>query len=140
MNLLRPELKVEDHHVVVGTRRAVFDKGFSLRAWTRFGETFKTWHWIFPFVVGAIGIRLHGIVFGGIALLRGSLALKSSLEDGRDRVALNTCSQTAVLLPRPSLWSFCGFAWLTLITRPKISEASMLSIASRASSGSENST
>lgn len=32
-----------------------------------------------------------------------------------------TCSQTAVLLPSPSLLSFCGFAAATLIIRPNSS-------------------
>lgn len=51
-----------------------------------------------------------------------------------------TCSQIAVLLPRPSPSAFCSLARLTLITRPKSSLWSMLSIDSWASWGLSNST
>lgn len=56
-----------------------------------------------------------------------------------ERMRRLTCSQTAVLDPSPSPAFCCGFAWLTLSTRPKSSAWSMLLIASAASRGSVNS-
>lgn len=51
-----------------------------------------------------------------------------------------TCSQIAVLLPRPSFASRCGLAAATLMMRPYNSLWSMLSMASFASCGTSNST
>lgn len=73
-------------------------------------------------------VRLRALSGDSVFLAHGMLRQPSFLEHdggsarfpayGISSVVARTCSQIAVLLPNPSLLSFCGFAAATFMTRP----------------------
>lgn len=96
----------------------------SLQLWSSDVQAFQSLHRILcsalrSFLACQLLI-LVDIVFGSITLLQDWSAWLSF--HIREESEALTCSQMAVLLPSLSLGSFCGLAWLHLITRPYSSD------------------